>query len=271
MDNKKEMNKCGKVEAETLVQAGGNNIVSMGENGPLIAKIPVVLAEKDIQIDVEAMIELKEPFFEIKRIKKNVFLTQCKLVPTVGGRDCNGRMVSGKLFLEGFVEKNFEYATVDCTKHGVVSGDIKHTTVKVPFRCVTEVFYERQPIITYRANPKELDLFHHREHKDCGPELLGKNPCETGFEEFITYVEKPFCELEAARIFEADILMCKEPLKDKWDWEDKDECEDHDFFEDKECHKGKKREEVEVFKKVLEKMVVFLRIKVLQLQQVRIP
>ena len=50
----------------------GVNIIPDGINGPLVVKVPVVLAQRNIQIDVEAEIKLKEPFYEIKRIKKNV-------------------------------------------------------------------------------------------------------------------------------------------------------------------------------------------------------
>ncbi|WP_438285224.1 DUF7852 domain-containing protein, partial [Bacillus toyonensis] len=49
--------------------------------GAPIVKIPVVLAERTIQIVVESDISLDPPAVEIKRILKNAFLTQCKLVP----------------------------------------------------------------------------------------------------------------------------------------------------------------------------------------------
>ncbi len=246
MEDRKDSCFCGKVHSETLPMCTGINVTPTGTTGPLIAKIPVVLAEKDIQIDVEADIELKEEFFEIKRIKKNVFLTQCRLLPTAGQRDCKtGNLISGKLFLKGFVEKNFEYATVKCSTKDVVSGDIKHTTVKVPFHCVTEVFYDRQPVLSFKNGPKELDSFFVKceDCKHCDDEWMGKNPCQTDFEETIFFVEKPFCELVSARIIEADINREEE--------REKGDC-------------------VETFDKVVEKMVVFLRVKVLQLQQVRI-
>ena len=42
----------------------------------IVVKIPVVLAETNITIPVEATITLDQVAMEIKRIKKNVFLTQ---------------------------------------------------------------------------------------------------------------------------------------------------------------------------------------------------
>ena len=44
-------------------------------------KVPVVNAERTIQIVVESDIPLNPPATEIKRVKKHVFLDQVKLVP----------------------------------------------------------------------------------------------------------------------------------------------------------------------------------------------
>ena len=49
--------------------------------GSVFVKIPVVLAEINITIPVEATITLDQTAMEIKRIKKNVFLTQSRLIP----------------------------------------------------------------------------------------------------------------------------------------------------------------------------------------------
>ena len=42
--------------------------------GPVVVKVPVVIAETNITIPVEATIKLDHPAIEIKRIRKNVFL-----------------------------------------------------------------------------------------------------------------------------------------------------------------------------------------------------
>ena len=52
--------------------------------GPAVAtriKVPVVVAERLLQIVVESDIPLDPPATEIKRVKKHVFLDQVKLVP----------------------------------------------------------------------------------------------------------------------------------------------------------------------------------------------
>lgn len=247
---------CGRVKAETLTVAPGKNINPHGEDGPLTAKIPVVLAEKEVQIDVEACIDIKDDFFEIKRIKKNVFLTQCKLLPNSGQKDCDGRLVSGKLFLKGFVEKNIEYATIEeCEDAQVKNGFIKHATATVPFHCVTEVFFDRPPVFRFRSQIKEFDYFQHGKHcEDSCEENLGRLRCETGFEEEVFYLDRPFCKLEGARIFELDVA--KEDVY-------------YPVSHDKECDENFKEEENK-FGRLIEKMVINLRVKVLQEQQVNI-
>ncbi|MEW9502112.1 DUF7852 domain-containing protein [Jeotgalibacillus marinus] len=43
-------------------------------------EFPIKLTQAEIQIVVEADIPLEPPAFEIKRVGKDIFLTQCKLV-----------------------------------------------------------------------------------------------------------------------------------------------------------------------------------------------
>ena len=237
---------CGKIiSSQTLPLSSGTTITPVGIRGPLVAKIPVVLGEREIQIDVEAVFKLNEPFFEIKRIKKNVYLTQCKLLPRSGVIAADGTLVSGKLFIGGFVRKNIEYATADCVEKEIVSGRIAHTTIDVPFTAVTEVVYTVPPVVNVRGVQKEIDLLSSCGCNDCTGTIMGKSECEQYLEDNITFTESPYCELEGIRIFEDDINT--DPL----------------------YHKTNSK--VQLYNKVIEKMVVYIRVKVLQLQQVNIP
>ncbi|WP_052113032.1 CsxC family protein [Clostridium novyi] len=244
---------CGSVKSKTLPLCDGTDITPSGINGPLVAKIPVVLGEKDIQIDVEADIKLKEDYYEIKRVKKDIYLTQCKLLPR-SGIIVDDVPESGKLFLSGYVRKNIEYATADCvnkkdegcgcmSKGDVVSGRINHTTVDTPFTCVTEVEYDVAPQVTPRGIQREIDYFSDNvtDTTKHGCKVLGKHQCQQDFEDLIDYTEQPYCEIEQARIFEADLH--REPMK---------------------------YDSTVVYNKLIEKMVVYLRVKVLQIQQVNI-
>jgi hypothetical protein len=237
--------KCdaGVIKAKTLCNCSNTAMNPIGICGPLVAKIPVVIAEPVVQIDVEADIKLEHPALEIKRIKKNVFITQCKLIDL----GCENK---GKLFISGYVRKNIEYATADCSciEKKSISGEIKHTTVNVPFTCVSEIEYKLRPHIKYQKNSVEVDYFSDKTHGNefCGQKIMGVENCEQGFKHKEIFNEKVYCELEEATIFEEDILRCPESFG-------------HEFPTES------------IFESIVEKMVIHVRLKLLQLQQVNIP
>ncbi len=235
--------KAGIIKSHTLHECSNELLKPKGVEFSLVGKIPVVLAEPVIQVDVESVIRLEEPAFEIKRIKKNVFITQCKLIDTGCGK-------SGKLFLSGFVRKNIEFATADCrNKHTKsVSGKILHTTVNVPFSCVTKVYFETPPQLSKKGNIEETASFFREIKGDefCGQEIIGNDPCEQAFEHIEFFNERIFCELVEAKIFEDDVVKERKPFEC--------ECNNEDF----------------IFDEIVEKMVIFVRLKILQKQQVHI-
>lgn len=248
------------VRARTLPECPNIKGFPIGKGGPLVAKIPVVLAEPKIQVVVEAEIKLDEPALEIKRIKKDLFLTQCRLITIREGADGkHGERGEhekpedghgfGKLFISGFVRKNIEYATIDGahSQNGCISGNIRHTTCNVPFECVTPIEFINPPEKGKGGFTTEFETFsaNFGSHAPCEHPILGRDPCEQEFEHFERFTEKVFCELESAHIFEADII--KDGVASPG------ECS-HEF----------------AFQTFTEKMVIFLTIKLLQNQQVKI-
>lgn len=212
--------------------------------GPLVIKIPVVLAETNITIPVEAVITLDQVAMEIKRIKKNVYLTQSRLIPF----SQDNRKGTGMLFIEGFVRKNIEYATQTCPTctSSNVCGEIRHCTVEVPFNFTTRVNFLREPIFNGNTTPRELQFFTDKLQgcDSCSDSIIGRNPCDQSF--FFTEVfnEKPFVELVRADITEIDIhtnptVNCETPTEQR-------------------------------FTQLTEKIVINLTLKVLQNQQVRV-
>lgn len=256
------------ITSKTLPECFSESLEPIGRHGPLVVKIPVVIAEPKIQIDVESEIRLEEPALEIKRIKKNIFLTQCKLITICEDRenkwdgenskDCKGdkdgkkehKCNFGKLFISGFVRKNIEYSTLKCrcNDKSCISGDIRHTTCNVPFECVTKVEFVNPPEINKSGITSEFEIFAAKFNScdQCSHPILGRDPCEQDFNNFEFFTEKVFCELEFAKIFEEDIHKDVIPL-------------------DRECSYE------HTFEAFTEKMVIFLKLKLLQNQQVKIP
>ena len=213
-------------------------------HGPVVVKVPVVLAETNITIPVEAIITLDQIATEIKRIKKNVFLTQSRLIPF----SQDGYPHTGILFIEGFIRKNIEYATESChsCKGGNSCGDIRHCTVEVPFNFTTRVTFLRKPIFTENNAASELEFFTDelRGCDVCADPILGRNACDQSF--FFTeyFNEKPFVELVKADITEIDIHTNPKSS----------------------CHEATEQK----FSQITEKIVVNLTLKVLQNQQIKI-
>ena len=173
--------------------------------GPVFVKFPVVLAETNTMILVEATITLDEAVMEIKRIKNNVFLTESRIVSFCQ----DDPLGTGIIFIAGFIRKNIEYATQTCTIAGTpnVCGDIRHCTVEVPFNLTTRITFLRSPIFVENTTPSELEFFADglQGCNVCSDPVIGHNSCDQS--SFVTkfFNDKPFTELVRADIAEVDI------------------------------------------------------------------
>ncbi|MFJ5769614.1 CsxC family protein [Psychrobacillus sp. NPDC093180] len=197
-----------------------------------IIKIPVVLAETTLQIVVEANIPLNPPASEIKRVFKDVFLTQCKLIPVRFGTDgCDGNIrtvTRAKLFVEGYIRKDIEYATSNC------NGVIRDRIATVPFSGFAELTpgeFFVFPIIGSSSESRSRYINPKNGHTPRLDKFF--------FENNVYYNEQPYCELVSADFFELDFSPCPANVG-------------------------------ESFSVLREKIVVDLTLKVLQVRQVRV-
>ncbi len=149
-------------------------------------KVPKVLAEFVVQIDSESKIRLNERAYEIKRVEKQVFLTQCRLIPP-----------TNKVFIEGYIRKNIEYATKTCSRGDAIAGTIRDTTVHVPFKAYTKVDFKNKPNISPNLPPSVARYFN--------PKKMGKNFKEADRANIEIFNEPVYCELEWSAVFDADI------------------------------------------------------------------
>ncbi|WP_314108866.1 CsxC family protein [Bacillus pseudomycoides] len=162
-----------------------------------IVKIPVVLAERTIQVVVEANISLDPLAIEIKRVLKNVVLTHCKLVPvaftSVPGTNYR-RVTRAKLFVEGYIRNNIEYVADQC--NGLLYSRIVNISFS-RFLDLTAGDFIIQPLLvafldttSYLINPKGGYL----------PQLDTNS--------FGNYNKQPYCELVRANFYEFDFSPC---------------------------------------------------------------
>lgn len=166
-------------------------------------KGPVVLAEPTLQIVVEATVSLNPAATEIKRVKKNVFLEQVKLVPLafspIPGTDFFN-VTSAKLFVAGHIRKNLEYAT------GLCNAPLQDLIVDVPFSGFADLNGQVSatnpsgfilfPIIGI-SESAEANFLNETTQMDARLDKVF-------FQNLVKYNEQPFGELIAANFFELD-------------------------------------------------------------------
>ncbi|WP_430788256.1 CsxC family protein [Virgibacillus flavescens] len=211
--------------------------------GKIITKVPVVLAELSLELNLDATITFPEPVLEIKDIKKRVNLTQCRLL-----------LPTHKLFVKGFVRKNIQYASpsneIEKSSTHSVASDLHSYTIDIPFECVTEIEdFLSMPVMPEFNNRQEFDFTVSKALPSGFPEkdkLLTSDLSQFHQESSQYYNELPFCELISSKIIEWDEAVDRLPLP-----------ESSPFAEG-------------YFTIVEEKMVLDIVLKVLQNQQIRV-
>ncbi|MDF2035784.1 DUF3794 domain-containing protein [Cytobacillus oceanisediminis] len=211
--------------------------------GKIVAKVPVVLAELSLQINVDAFIKFPEPVLEIKDIKKQIKLTQCRLL-----------LPTNKLFVKGFVRKNIQYASpcmeIEPSTEKTVASDIHSFTADIPFQCITEIkHFLTKPVMPETNHRCEFDFLISKPLPSGHPEkdeFQSSDLSQFHQESTQFYNELPFCELVSSKIIEWDEAIDRKPLPN---------CSP--------VGEG-------YFTTVEEKMVIDICIKVLQKQQVRV-
>jgi hypothetical protein len=157
-------------------------------------KVPVVTAEPTIQIVVETDIKLHPAATEIKRVKKNVFLNQVKLVPVAFTRIDNTdffNVTRGKLFVAGHIRKNIEFASHEC------KGEVHDRIVDIPFTGFTDITAFTNPPIIGIAETAEANFLNETTNLDARLDKFF-------FQNLVKFNEQPFGELVAANFFELD-------------------------------------------------------------------
>ncbi|RSK27758.1 hypothetical protein EJF36_13225 [Bacillus sp. HMF5848] len=158
------------------------------------ARVP--LTDLLVEADVEADIYLPTAAREIKNIRKNVSLKQCKTVESAA--DPTGFTL--KLYLTGVVHKNIQYV-----EHH--TGYVKDYAVDVPFTCNQTVFIRPatgNPVVyplglQYSLKNSTLEL---RELADDGHSA---DRCTGGSLSFEIYNEPVECKMIASAVKEVDL------------------------------------------------------------------
>jgi len=147
----------------------------------------VPLAEIELMGNLEAKIKLPTPAKEIKNIRKNVFLTQCKAVPSLNGP----HFVS--LFITGFIYKNIQY--VDG------SGYIRSYETEVPFSCTQTIELSNLRDLAFTSLKNTM-----LERRELAKNQHGADQGQYSQVNFEFFNEPIECKMLASFINEVDVL-----------------------------------------------------------------
>jgi hypothetical protein len=168
-----------------------------------------------VSIPAETIFTLPTDALEIKKIKKNLKITQCRFFnspPSVFGIPQD----TPKLFLGGFVRKDIQYSEpIRHTKH-TVEGKIRDFVIDVPWSCVVDLgstivipptlFNQQQEYEFFRAQKLPRGFA----EKD---ELLSSDLSEFNEVSNEFFNRLPKCTLVFSQINEMDEALDREPLK----------------------------------------------------------
>lgn len=139
------------------------------------------------------------------------------------------------LFLQGYIRQYIEYASVKSVREKSICGDVAYSMVYIPFECSTNIHLTTEP--------KHLKSSFATEEKFRNSNPSKENSFSQVYYHSQFFNKNVFCELESAKIIELSIKEDKETLRD--------------FFVDE-----------YTFEKLKEKIVVSLKVKLLQNQEV---
>ena len=136
-------------KSKTIAESESENIQPAGRYGPLIARIPVIISQSKVHINVESSINFEDSIIDIRSQTRHIRMTHCKLLDT-------GNRRTGKVYLNGYIKENIEYAAVRNVKGKCIHGDMCFKVVKIPFECAAKIDYYTRPII--KANNRFITV-----------------------------------------------------------------------------------------------------------------
>lgn len=173
--------KSNMCNSKMIAECNSNMIKPFVNNGLFPVRLPVIISEPSVRINIENTVSFSKPVAYIKSIRRTVLITQCNLIPNIG-----------KLFLSGIVKKSIEYSEAMIDNTDLVDGQIRNIVIKVPFDCVTKIKYIVNPLLCEK-NYKNKST------------LANVQNCEQIFYESYNEPSKISCELIRASFEEINI------------------------------------------------------------------
>jgi hypothetical protein len=127
-------------KSKTITESESENLQPSGRYGPLIARIPVIISQSKVHINVESSINFEDCIIDIRSCTRHIHMTRCQLLDA-------GNRRTGKVYLSGYIKESIEFAAVRNIKGKCIHGDMCFKVVKIPFECAAKIDYCTRPII----------------------------------------------------------------------------------------------------------------------------
>ncbi|RMD03272.1 hypothetical protein D9O40_03800 [Clostridium autoethanogenum] len=167
--------------SKMIVECNSKLIKPFVNNGLFPVRVPVIISEPSVRMNIENTVTFSKPVAYIKSIRRTILITQCNLIPDIG-----------KLFLSGIIKKSIEYSESMIDNTDLMDGQIRNIVIKVPFDCVTKIKYIVNPLMCGK-NYKNKSTFDNLQN------------CEQIFYESYNEPSKISCELIHASFEEINI------------------------------------------------------------------
>lgn len=209
----------------TTVQYNSSKAIEFNPSFELgVTKIPVILSQFEVQIFMENLLKFPEQIYQVNALEKSIYLDKCQLV-----------LSTNKLFIEGFLKEEIEYATGKITKDNIIRGNIKKSSFKIPFKCSTRVRFNIPPITSKYSSHIELGIL------SSNTNIIDNR--EKSYEHFRMLNEKISCKLDKIEVTETDTKEDYEALESDLD-------------------------KLQCFEKIRKKMIITLEVSLIQEQKV---
>jgi len=156
----------------------------------------VILADVPISSRVEADVQLPTYANDIKHIRKNVHLTQCKVIPIEPTTPLSVPNTTNllDLYIEGYVHKNIQYS-----EDGY--GYVRDYSINVPFKCYQRITLDAANTANIGTSQKSNQI---QEVRVSDKDGMGADRCEFGSITFENLNNPVECQLLRARVSERD-------------------------------------------------------------------
>jgi len=186
-------------------------------NEKWVATLPIIIAEKNIDIPIESIFKLKSPALDIKNLKKDVYITSSSLLPMYENKDISASS-NGKLFLEGFIRNKLDFSIAKEAHDSIINLDTESVIIYIPFKYTTLIHYKVLPVFSKEESEDYIPIYmssdcedFHEDYHETSNDYTNKK--DTQSEEYINCnIPTINCEINEITIHETYTLLDKTPF-----------------------------------------------------------